>query len=67
VAVLALKAQSKGRSAIETRKQEAYAILASTHYVGPHHNWTFQDYVQQYQDGHQELEICNKAVSEMKK
>ena len=35
-AILALKAQSKGWSATETRKQEAYALLALAHYAGLH-------------------------------
>ena len=66
-AILALKAQSKGWSAIETRKQEAYAMLALACYAGPRCNWTFQEYVQHHQDVHQELEICNEAIPETKK
>ena len=66
-AILALKAQSEGWSATKMRKQEAYALLASACYAGPQCNWTFQNYIQHHQDVHQELEICNKAVPEMKK
>ena len=65
--ILALKAQSEGWSATKMRKQEAYALIALACYAGLQCNWMFQDYVQHHQDVHQELEICNKAVPEMKK
>jgi hypothetical protein len=36
--ILALKAQSKGWSATEMMKQEAYALIASAQYAGPQCN-----------------------------
>jgi hypothetical protein len=44
-AVLALKSQAEGTSAKLTRKQTAYASLASSTYLGPRKGFTFANYV----------------------
>jgi hypothetical protein len=66
-AVLALKAQAEGTSAKLTRKQAAYASLASSAYLGPRKGFTFASYVTLHQSAHNELLDLDEPVSESKK
>ena len=66
-AVLAIKQQAEGRSATDSRKQRAYASIATARYAGPRRNWNFQKYVQKHQDGHNELADLGEPVPETKK
>jgi hypothetical protein len=66
-AVLALKAQAEGTSATLTRKQAAYASLASSAYLGPRKGFTFASYVTLHQSAHNELLDLDEPVSESKK
>ena len=54
-AVLALKSQAEGTSAKLTRKQAAYASIASSAYLGPRKGFTFATYVTLHQSAHNEL------------
>ncbi len=66
-AVLALKAQAEGTSAKLTRKQAAYASIASSAYLGPRKGFTFESYVTLHQSAHNELLDLDEPVSESKK
>ena len=66
-AVLALKTQAEGTSAKLTRKQAAYASLASSVYLGPRKGFTFASYVTLHQAAHNELMDLEEPVSESKK
>ena len=66
-AVLALKSQAEGTSAKLTRKQTAYASLASSTYLGPRKGFTFANYVTLHQTAHNELLDLDEPVSESKK
>jgi hypothetical protein len=66
-AVLALKAQAEGTSAKLTRKQAAYASIASSAYLGPRKGFTFASYVTLHQSAHNELLDLDEPVSESKK
>jgi hypothetical protein len=66
-AVLALKTQAEGTSAKLTRKQGAYAMLASSVYLGPRKGFTFANYVTLHQGAHNELMDLDEPVSESKK
>ncbi|KAI2502036.1 hypothetical protein MHU86_12439 [Fragilaria crotonensis] len=66
-AVLALKAQAEGTSAKLTRKQTAYASIASSAYLGPRKGFTFANYVTLHQAAHNELFDLDEPVSESKK
>ena len=66
-AVLALKAQAEGTSAKLTRKQSAYASIASSTYLGPRKGFTFASYVTLHQSAHNELLDLDEPVSESKK
>ena len=66
-AVLAIKTQAEGRAAEDTRKQRAYAMIATARYAGPRRNWTFQSYVQRHQEAHNELLILQEPIPETKK
>jgi hypothetical protein len=66
-AVLALKMQAEGTSAKLTRKQAAYASIASSVYLGPRKGFTFASYVTLHQAAHNELMDLDEPVSESKK
>lgn len=66
-AVLALKSQAEGTSAKLTRKQAAYASIASSTYLGPRKGFTFASYVTLHQSAHNELLDLDEPVSESKK
>ena len=66
-AVLGLKAQAEGRSAVTTRKQLAYAKVDKARYSGPRKTWSFQNYIQTHQLAHAELERLGEPVAESKK
>jgi hypothetical protein len=66
-AVLALKMQAEGTSAKLTRKQAAYASIASSAYLGPRKGFTFASYVALHQAAHNELMDLDEPVSESKK
>ena len=66
-AVLALKSQAEGTSAKLTRKQTAYASIASSAYLGPRKGFTFANYVTLHQTAHNELLDLDEPVSESKK
>ena len=66
-AVLALKTQAEGTSAKLTRKQAAYASIASSAYHGPRKGFSFANYVTLHQTAHNELLDLEEPVSESKK
>jgi hypothetical protein len=66
-AVLALKSQAEGTSAKLTRKQGAYASIASSAYLAPRKGFTFANYVTLHQSAHNELLDLDEPVSESKK
>lgn len=66
-AVLALKTQAEGTSAKLTRKQAAYASIASSAYHGPRKGFSFANYVTLHQTAHNELLDLDEPVSESKK
>jgi hypothetical protein len=66
-AVLALKTQAEGISAQLTRKQAAYAKLASAAYNGPRKGYDFSSFVAMHQDAHNELLDLDEPVPESKK
>jgi hypothetical protein len=66
-AVMALKTQAEGTSAKLTRKQAAYAKLASGSYLGPRKGFDFASYVALHQDAHNELLDLDEPVAEAKK
>jgi hypothetical protein len=67
-AVLALKTQAEGTSSKITRKNAAYATLASAAYHGPRKGgFTFANYVALHQGAHNELLDLDEPVSETKK
>jgi hypothetical protein len=66
-AVLALKLQAEGTSAKLTRKQAAYASIATSAYLGPRKGFTFASYVTLHQSAHNELLDLEEPVSESKK
>jgi hypothetical protein len=66
-AVLALKSQAEGTSAKLTRKQTAFASIASSTYLGPRKGFTFANYVTLHQSAHNELLDLDEPVSESKK
>jgi|GWRWMinimDraft_5_1066013.scaffolds.fasta_scaffold02110_2 hypothetical protein len=66
-AVLALRRQCEGISAVQTRKAMAYAKIAAARYSGQKRNFTFDNYVEQHQDGHNTLADLEEPVPETKK
>jgi hypothetical protein len=64
---LALKKQAEGNSAKRTRKASAYALLANARYCRERRNFTFQNYLQIHQDGHNKLLELEEPVPETKK
>ena len=65
-AFMALKAQAEGRSAITTRKQKAYALIASATYTGKG-KFSFDQYVGRHQKAHNTLLELDEPVPESKK
>jgi hypothetical protein len=66
-AVLTLKRQCEGTSAVRTRKASAYARIASAKYSGQKRNFTFDQYVQIHQAAYNTLADSDEAVPETKK
>jgi hypothetical protein len=66
-AVFALKSQAEGTSAKLTRRQSAYASIASSAYLGPRKGFTFASYVTLHQSAHNEPLDLEEPVSESKK
>jgi hypothetical protein len=51
-AVLALRRQCEGTSAVQSRKASAYAKISSARYSGQKRAFTFDNYVEAHQDAH---------------
>ncbi len=66
-AVLALRRQCEGTSAVQSRKASAYAKISSARYSGQKRAFTFDNYVEAHQDAHNTLEGLNEPVPETKK
>ncbi|KAI2501496.1 hypothetical protein MHU86_12941 [Fragilaria crotonensis] len=66
-AVLALRRQCEGKTSVKTRKNKAYASIASSSYRGIRKQFTFAQYVAIHQSAHNELEDCNEPIPETKK
>ena len=66
-AILALRRQCEGKTSIKTRKNKAYASIASSRYRGIRKQFTFAQYVAIHQAAHNELEDCNEPLPETKK
>jgi hypothetical protein len=66
-AILTLKLQCEGTSAIQTRKASAYAKIAVAKYNGQKRNFTFDQYVQIHQSAYNTLADLDEAVPETKK
>lgn len=66
-AVLALKRQCEGTSAVQSRKAAAYARIASARYTGQKRGFTFDTYVELHQSAHNTLAELNEPVPETKK
>jgi len=66
-AVLALRRQCEGTSAIQTRKAAAYAKIASARYSGQKRQFPFDSYVEMHQEAHNTLADLDEPVPETKK
>ncbi|KAI2497148.1 hypothetical protein MHU86_17351 [Fragilaria crotonensis] len=66
-AVLALRRQCEGKTSVKTRKNKAYASIASSNYRGIRKQFTFAQYVAIHLAAHNELEDCNEPIPETKK
>jgi hypothetical protein len=66
-AVLTLRRQCEGTSAIQTRKAYAYAKIASAKYSGQKRNFTFNQYLEIHQAAYNTLAELDEAVPETKK
>ena len=66
-AVMALRRQCEGKTSIKTRKNKAYASIASSTYRGIRKQFTFAQYVAIHQSAHNELDDCNEPIPETKK
>jgi hypothetical protein len=66
-AVLTLRRQCEGTSAIQTRKASAYAKISSAKYSGQKRNFTFDQYVEMHQAAYNTLAELHEAVPETKK
>jgi len=66
-AVLTLRRQCKGTSAIQSRKAAAYAKIASARYSGHKKTFTFDNYVEMHQNAHNTLSELDEPVPETKK
>jgi len=66
-AVMALRRQCEGTSAIQSRKAAAYAKITSARYSGQKKSFTFDNYVKIHQGAHNTLADLGEAVPETKK
>jgi hypothetical protein len=66
-AVLALRRQCEGTSAVQSRKAAAYAKIATARYNGQKRTFTFDNYVEVHQGAHNTLLDLNEPGSETKK
>lgn len=66
-AILALRRQCKGKTSVKTRKNKAYASIASSNYRGIRKQFTFAQYVAIHQAAHNKLDDCNEPIPETKK
>jgi hypothetical protein len=66
-AVLALRRQCKGTSAIQSRKASAYAKIIAARYNSQRKTFTFNNYVEAHQGTHNTLTDLGEAVPETKK
>jgi hypothetical protein len=66
-AVLALRRQCEGTSAIQSRQAAAYAKIATAKYNGQKCTFTFDNYVEVHQGAHNTLLDLNEPVPETKK
>lgn len=64
---MALKAQANGRSAIATRKAQAYSLIATARYTGKSKAYSIVQYVARHQKAHNELLDLQEPVAEAKK
>ncbi|KAI2491468.1 Reverse transcriptase (RNA-dependent DNA polymerase) [Fragilaria crotonensis] len=60
-------AGSVRKTSVKTRKNKAYASIASSNYRGIRKQFTFAQYVAIHQAAHNELEDCNEPIPETKK
>ncbi len=63
----ALKTQSEGRSAIATRKAQAYSLISTARYTGKGKTFSIDQYVARHQRAHNELLDLQEPVAESKK
>jgi hypothetical protein len=66
-AVLALRRQYKGTSAVQSRKALAYAKIRSASYSRQKRTFTFDNYVEAHQEAHNTLADLNEPVPKTKK
>lgn len=68
-AYMALKLQCEGTASKITRKNKAYASIATAAYSGERRTFRFQDYINIHQNAHNEIYDCDptEAVPESKK
>ncbi len=66
-AVLALRRQCEGTSAVQSRKAAAYAKMIVARYTGHRKTFTFDHYVEAHQATHNTLADLGEAVPEPKK
>jgi hypothetical protein len=66
-AILTLKRQCEGTSAIQSRKASAYAKIATARYSGHKKAFTFDNYVEIHQNTHNTMADVDEPVPETKK
>jgi hypothetical protein len=66
-AVLSLRRQCEGTSAIQSRKAAAYAKIAVAKYNGQKRNYSFDQYVETHQEAYNTLADLDETVPETKK
>jgi predicted acylesterase/phospholipase RssA len=66
-AVLALRRQCEGTSAVQSRKASAYAKIVAARYTGHRKTFTFDNYVEAHQAAYNTLADLGEAVPETKK
>ena len=64
---MALRRQCEGKTSIKTRKNDAYASIASSTYRGIRKQFAFAQYVAIHQSAHNEHDDCNEPIPETKK
>ena len=64
---MALVRQGEGEGATELRAHKAHRKLESLKWDGPRANWTWDKFIQQHQDAHEDLVENNKAIPETRK